>query len=79
MNVWRSCLAMGLMMSPALAHEGHGDPHHATGVMHYVVNPSHAAGVVIAAIALATGIRALIRLAGRRKIAVPAEHRQRGE
>jgi hydrogenase/urease accessory protein HupE len=35
------------MISSVSAHEGHGNPEHQSGVMHYVVNPSHAIPVVL--------------------------------
>lgn len=40
--------------SAVLAHEGHGHPEHAEGLMHYIVNPSHAvSGVLVAIVAVA--------------------------
>ena len=45
--------ALLTMISSASAHEGHGHPDHQTGIMHYVVNPSHAIqGLLICIVAL---------------------------
>ena len=62
-----------LVSGSALAHEGHGDPQHQTGVLHYLVNPSHAVTILIAAVVLAVGIRAVVKLARRTTVRVPIE------
>ncbi len=46
--------------SASLAHEGHGHPDHQNGVMHYVVNPSHATSIVFT-VAAVIAIGYLIR------------------
>ena len=40
-----------LIGSSAFAHEGHGHPEHTDGVLHYLVNPSHSAGGILAMVA----------------------------
>ena len=43
-----------LSASSVLAHEGHGHPEHTEGLMHSVVNPSHAMpGVLTAVVVIA--------------------------
>ena len=45
--------ALLTMLSSVSAHEGHGDPEHPEGILHYFVNPSHAIpGVVVCIVAL---------------------------
>ncbi len=46
--------------SSIFAHEGHGHPEHTDGILHYVVNPSHAGSALIVAIA-AVAIFAIAR------------------
>jgi hypothetical protein len=46
-----------------MAHEGHGDPEHTEGLMHYVVNPSHA-GWAILAIGAAVALYFAVRKTG---------------
>jgi hypothetical protein len=49
-------LALFSATAPLSAHEGHGHPGAQDGVLHYVVNPSHAVpALVTAAVALALG------------------------
>lgn len=58
-----SSAALSLTASAAFAHEGHGHPDHTDGVLHYVVNPSHAVtGVtgVVVAVALLFAMRMLV-------------------
>ena len=47
-----------LALTPSVfAHEGHGHPEHPQGIVHYVVNPSHAVPTVLCcAAALIAGI-----------------------
>lgn len=50
---WIVCTLL-TMMSSVSAHEGHGHPEHQTGILHYVVNPSHAIPAVLLGIAVLT-------------------------
>jgi hypothetical protein len=40
----------------AQAHEGHGHPDHAEGILHYVVNPSHSVVGLYAALVITAAI-----------------------
>ena len=52
-------LAIFALMPSVFAHEGHGHPEHPQGILHYVVNPSHALPIVICcAAALIAGLAA---------------------
>lgn len=42
-NVVVVLLSLVCVSSQARAHEGHGDPVHSAGPLHYLVNPSHLA------------------------------------
>lgn len=59
-------LAMFCATAPLSAHEGHGHPGTQDGVLHYVVNPSHAVpALVTAAIACSLGWMLFRRFARR--------------
>ena len=59
-------LAMFCAAAPLAAHEGHGHPDAQDGVLHYVVNPSHAVpALVTAALALSLGWMLFRRFARR--------------
>jgi hypothetical protein len=55
-----------LTATAAGAHEGHGHPEHADGLMHYIVNPSHAASGVLAAVVAVAVCVLLKKLASKR-------------
>ncbi len=40
-------LAILAVMPHSFAHEGHGHPEHPQGILHYVMNPTHALPVVL--------------------------------
>lgn len=55
-------VATGLLSPEALAHEGHGHPAHQDGVIHYLVNPSHALPVVLTCAAATFAVWAIRRI-----------------
>ena len=51
--------------SAVFAHEGHGDPEHTDGMIHYVVNPSHAIPVMLSVLVVATAIFAMRKISAK--------------
>jgi hypothetical protein len=52
-------IAVSLMLFAApivQAHEGHGHPDHTEGILHYVVNPSHSAVGLYAALVITAAV-----------------------
>ena len=50
-------VSLSLFAAPTVqAHEGHGHPDHAEGILHYVVNPSHSVVGLYAALVITAAI-----------------------
>lgn len=43
--------------APGFAHEGHGHPEHTNGLLHYLVNPSHAVTALLVGAVIIMGLK----------------------